>query len=169
MAKNAPPASPPSAPPASSPSASSSTAAAAADLEQLARKAEQLPGAAAPGAPADPAGAPAPQLDLETAREGAELLIAGAFGTISKATGLPAYPEELRKDGAEKLAPLLIKYQVIPPWLKPWILEVKFGVWFGTAMFTTWLMVQEKKKQDVLRKAAAPAAAPGAAAAPAAA
>lgn len=119
-------------------------------LERQAGSAAQpQPGAATAG----------PQLTEADFKSEAGMLVSMLLGGISKGIEATqgvkvAFPAETVDKGAERLLPLLVKYQgQIPPWILAYKEEFLAGMWVAGVMFETYKQVQAAKAGQPAKKA----------------
>jgi hypothetical protein len=96
---------------------------------------------------------------LAGAKVDAALLIGGASALIEKKWGVGVSPQT-RDKGAEKLAPLMLKYDLDSPWLRKWRIEIEAAMFVGGTAYAIYQAVQARKNMP--EDASQPAPVPGA-------
>lgn len=128
--------------PATTPSEFSDTSA----LDQLARDAAASEAeTAAAAAPEQPA--PAPKLTAANCMTEAGMLIGMGLKIIGQKLGV-TFDADVKKDGQEKLAAVLAKYDgKLPDWFVKYQEEFQLGMWCAGVAWKCYEVAQEKKEQ----------------------
>lgn len=83
--------------------------------------------------------------ELEEATADARLILAGASGFLVERWGIGLGPQTQER-GAEKLAPLLVKYDLDSPFLRKWRLEVDAGVFVASTAYALYRAIKANKE-----------------------
>lgn len=122
------------------------------ELSKLAGEAAAADAGAQPEvAPEMPSGqefVPAPSAgDLEEARRTAALIMGGIEKLTARRFSVGLSPET-KEQGAEKLAPLLVKYDLDSPFISKWRAEIDAGLFFGGLVYGIYEAVQSNKAEE---------------------
>lgn len=97
----------------------------------------------------DGAAPAAPLITAEMALPWCFGALKGLGNAVTAKTGV-AYRDETLKEGAALMAPLVVKYQVMPAWLVPYEAEFKFGMWAAGVAWQTYSVIAEAKAAEAL-------------------
>lgn len=123
------------------------------DLEQFAAEAAQVDQTAGvspeqPAAGAGEAATPEQEAVLITPEEEAAQLLGMLAFALKSFWPVLEYREETINEGAKRLAPLLVKYDMRSELLGRWGAEIEAGMFFGGVAYASYLAVINTPKQE---------------------